>query len=86
MTSEENIKNTLSERGVCVVIPTYNNDKTIESVIKEVLLYCDDVIVINDGSTDNTASILSHIDKIHVVRNLQNKGKGNALKRDSKKH
>ena len=84
MTSEENIKNTLSERGVCVVIPTYNNDKTIESVIKEVLLYCDDVIVINDGSTDNTASILSHIDKIHVVRNLQNKGKGNALKKGFK--
>lgn len=81
MVSETNIKSILKERGICVIIPTYNNEKTIESVVKEVLLYCDDVIVINDGSTDKTSTILSKIDQINILSNFQNKGKGSALKK-----
>ena len=47
----------------CVVlIPTYNNAGTIAQVIADVKLYAPDIIVVNDGSTDNTAEILKNID------------------------
>ena len=84
MINEVNIKSTLKERGICVIIPTYNNENTIESVVNEVLLYCDDIIVVNDGSTDKTPTLLSKIDNIVVVNSIHNKGKGNALKRGFK--
>lgn len=64
---------------ICVVIPTYNNATTIQQVINDVLKYIPDIIVVNDGSTDNTAEILEDIDKIDVVTLHKNQGKGRAL-------
>lgn len=63
----------------CVIIPTYNNATTIRQVISDVAAYTDDIIVVNDGCTDNTASILSEMD-VTVVSHDHNKGKGCALK------
>lgn len=63
-----------------VVMPTYNNAGTIAQVIADVKNYADDVIVVNDGSTDNTASILASIEGIKVIDYPKNKGKGYALK------
>lgn len=70
----------LRDRGICVVIPTYNNDGTIGRVVEETLAECDDVIVVNDGSTDTTASILSTFEGITLVTLPKNSGKGAALK------
>jgi|YelNatPaOPRAMG01_1025707.scaffolds.fasta_scaffold88849_2 glycosyltransferase involved in cell wall biosynthesis len=42
---------------IIAVIPAYNEEKTIGFVIKETKKYVDNVIVIDDGSTDNTAKI-----------------------------
>ena len=70
----------LRDRGICVVIPTYNNGGTIGRVVEETLAECDDVIVVNDGSTDATASILSAIEGITIVTLTKNSGKGAALK------
>jgi 1-acyl-sn-glycerol-3-phosphate acyltransferase len=70
----------LRDRGICVVIPTYNNGGTIGRVVEETLAECDDVIVVNDGSTDATASILSAIEGITLVTLTKNSGKGAALK------
>ena len=47
--------------GCCVIIPTYNNGQTLESVIRGVLEFTDQVIVVNDGSTDSTRQILFKI-------------------------
>lgn len=63
-----------------VVMPTYNNAGTIAQVIADVKNYSDDVIVVNDGSTDETAAILSSIKDIKVIDYPKNKGKGYALK------
>lgn len=68
------------EKKCCVIIPTYNNHQTIEKVVTEVLEYTNQVIVVNDGSTDNTSEILSKLEHIDVVSYLKNKGKGYALK------
>jgi glycosyltransferase involved in cell wall biosynthesis len=70
----------LHDRGICVVIPTYNNDGTIAAVVKETLEECSDVIVVNDGSTDKTSSILQSIEGITIVEYAKNQGKGYALK------
>jgi glycosyltransferase involved in cell wall biosynthesis len=65
----------------CVVIPTYNNEKTLERVVQDVLGITGDVIVVNDGSTDSTPLILEKFRNIRVVSYAQNQGKGYALKR-----
>jgi glycosyltransferase involved in cell wall biosynthesis len=65
----------------CVVIPTYNNEKTLEKVVKDVLGITGDVIVVNDGSTDSTPLILEKFRNIQVVSYAQNQGKGYALKK-----
>lgn len=63
----------------CVLIPTYNNAKTLSRVIEGVLQHCPNVLVVNDGATDNTAAILKQYPHITVVTLPKNKGKGNAL-------
>ncbi len=66
--------------GICVLIPTYNNAGTLSSVINNVLEYCDEVIVVNDGSTDGTSDLLDTIPGLQVVEYVPNKGKGIALR------
>lgn len=71
---------TLDRLNVVVVIPTYNNHKTIGQVIADVRQYASHVVVVNDGSTDGTAEILGGIDGIEVITHPHNCGKGTALK------
>jgi glycosyltransferase involved in cell wall biosynthesis len=69
----------------CVIIPTYNNAKTLEAVISKTLEYCDEVMVVNDGCTDETPGIISKFKNLIVVTHPQNKGKGMALRNGFKK-
>src|ERR1041385_3967544 len=69
------------ELHCCVLIPTYNNSTTIAKVIGDVLEYCDDICVVNDGSTDNTVEILSEFPQIKLHSYSGNMGKGWALRR-----
>lgn len=69
----------LKEYRCCVLIPTYNNAQTLAAVINSVLVYTNDVIVVNDGSTDATADILKGFPQIQVVTQPANAGKGKAL-------
>ncbi len=67
---------------VCVVVPTYNNQKTLTEVLDGILQYTSSVVVVNDGSTDDTAKILDrYSDRIHIVSYMPNHGKGYALKK-----
>ena len=68
----------------CVVIPTYNNENTLENVIREVLQVTADIIVVNDGSTDRTPQILQKFQTITVISHTLNKGKGYALQKGFK--
>lgn len=76
---------TLSDRGICVVIPTYNNRGSIVDVVERSLVQCSSVIVVNDGSTDGTLDLLKGIKGITLVSYEKNAGKGTALKRGFKK-
>ena len=74
------VQRLIIEHKICVVIPTYNNHKTLKRVIDGVLNYTQNIIVVNDGSTDNTSEILINYPQITVVALENNQGKGNALK------
>lgn len=74
------VQNAISEKKICILIPTYNNEKTLRRVIDGVLDYTGNIIAVNDGSTDSTAQILSEYPEITVISLPENKGKGNALK------
>lgn len=69
----------------CVIIPTYNNEQTLANVISDVKNYTSNIIVVNDGSTDSTASILEGINDIETVSYLANRGKGYAIRQGIKK-
>jgi glycosyltransferase involved in cell wall biosynthesis len=66
---------------VCVIIPTYNNQGTLSAIITDVLAYTDQVIVVNDGSTDDTEAIIHSFPQIKSVSYTQNVGKGWALRK-----
>jgi len=64
----------------CVVIPTYNNERTLEKVIHDVLQITRHVIIVNDGSNDNTSEILHRFPSVKTVSYSTNMGKGYALR------
>jgi len=66
---------------VCVIIPTYNNASTLSAVINDVSVYTNHIIVVNDGSTDNTASLLDSLTGIKKISYQKNIGKGWALRK-----
>ena len=70
----------LKNLGCIVVIPTYNNAGTIAQVISSVKEFAEDIMVVNDGSTDATSEILHSLDGIKLLEYEKNQGKGYALK------
>jgi len=77
----------IDEKLLTIVIPVYNEEKTIEKVLLSLTKLREkietiEIIVVNDGSKDNSLKILkeNHIYYDVLINNLQNKGKGNAVK------
>lgn len=68
------------QKNVCVLVPTYNNEQTLAKVLNSVLAYTNQIIVVNDGSTDSTSVVLQQFPQIALVSYAQNKGKGHALR------
>ena len=70
MTEQQRI---LRDRGICLIIPTYNNAGTIADVVQRSLAQCRDVIVVCDGCTDNTIGFLKEYlenNKVSVMVNI----------------
>lgn len=67
----------------CALIPTYNNGNTLSEVLSRTLRQCEAVIVVNDGSTDNTKEVLTaffHNNAVEILTYTPNRGKGYALR------
>lgn len=73
-------------RSISIVIPVYNEEKTLRELIAQVenadvLELEKEIILINDCSSDNTAEILKNYENKHKVHHhKRNMGKGSALK------
>ena len=63
----------------CVIIPTYQNGGTVARVVEGALAQELPVIVVDDGSTDDTAAQLQIL-PVTLVRHASNQGKGHALR------
>ncbi len=81
MFSSSSISETFDTLGVCIIIPTYNNDATLASVIADVTNYTKNIIVVNDGSLDTTISILENYPFVQLITYPNNVGKGWALRK-----
>ncbi|MFN8638068.1 MAG: glycosyltransferase family 2 protein [Dehalococcoidia bacterium] len=68
-------------RGVSCIIPAYNEQIRIAPVVQTALAHplIAEVIVVNDGSTDATGTVLASIEGISVVTHDRNLGKSRAL-------
>jgi glycosyltransferase involved in cell wall biosynthesis len=70
---------------ITIIIPVFNEEKTITEIIKRVkrvklTAILKEIIVVNDASTDKTARILTGIKDITVISHKRNLGKGAAIK------
>jgi glycosyltransferase involved in cell wall biosynthesis len=64
---------------ICILIPTYNESKAIGDLVASIRKYNLDVVVVDDGSKDNTADIAKE-NGAAVIIHKKNKGKGASLK------
>ncbi|CAB49488.1 glycosyltransferase family 2 protein [Pyrococcus abyssi] len=69
---------------VSVIIPAYNEEKRIGKVLAEIPEFVNEVIVVDDGSKDNTADVAKRFG-VRVIRLPENRGKGAAM-REGIKH
>ncbi len=64
---------------IIVAIPAYNEEVAIGSVVLRALKHADEVVVVDDGSTDHTAEV-ANLAGAHVIRHARNLGKGVAIR------
>ena len=62
-----------------VAIPVYNEIKYVEHVLGRVRQYHDQVLFVDDGSTDGTAELLARRDDIRLLRHAGNRGYGQSI-------
>lgn len=75
----------LNSINFCVIVPTYNNPKTLKKVLDSILDFTPNVIVVNDGSTDSTSEILKQYSQLTQIHHPKNLGKGRALRNGFRK-
>ena len=80
MTDMHMARGEFEKLNVCVIIPTYNNAGTLRRVLTDVSEYTSQIILVNDGSTDETRSIAGEFPLIAFISYDQNRGKGWALR------
>ena len=82
MTARSNVPDPDPRQLVSIVIPAYNEAPTIEHVLQRV---CDldlrtEVLVVDDGSTDDTVRLVEAFDGVKLIRHDRNRGKGAAVR------
>ena len=75
------VQQMMEKRKVCVVVPTYNNGKTIAAVVRRIAVFTEHIIIVIDGCTDDTREQLQQLSDIsfETVDYTENRGKGHAL-------
>jgi len=61
-------------------LPVFNEEAHLLDVLPEVRKYSQDILVVDDGSTDRTPLLLSEMEGIHVIRHAKNSGYGAGLR------
>lgn len=64
---------------ILTALPVFNEERHVANVLRGVLRCVEDVLVVDDGSTDGTAAILEQFPDVQVCRHRPNRGYGAAL-------
>jgi glycosyltransferase involved in cell wall biosynthesis len=64
---------------VLTAIPVFNEERHLESVLRQVRRFSQDILIVNDGSTDRTAELLERQPDLRLVTHAHNRGYGAAL-------
>lgn len=64
---------------VLTAIPVYNEQAHLEQVLAEAQRYASDILVVDDGSTDQTPELLKRFPNVQVIRHPRNRGYGAGL-------
>jgi dolichol-phosphate mannosyltransferase len=67
-------------RRFLTALPVYNEVAHVAPVLDEVRRYSENVLVVDDGSSDGTTDLLARRNDVHVLTHPQNRGYGAALK------
>lgn len=67
------------KKRIIAIIPAYNESKTIEKIVKETKKYVDEVVVVDDGSSDSTGE-LAKMAGAKVIKHDKNLGLGKSLR------
>ena len=76
---KETIKNNSKSNGILVCIPSYNAESTIEEAVNLCKQFASEILVINDGSSDNTEEIARKAGA-DIITHKKNRGYGGAIK------
>ena len=89
-TGEEGYRDNVAHPALSIVIPAFNEHARIEGTLKRVMACVQErgwdaeVLVVDDGSTDETVAIVQHWmeshDRLHLVKNPGNRGKGYSVR------
>jgi glycosyltransferase involved in cell wall biosynthesis len=67
-------------KRILTALPVYNEEKYLLDVLPQVRRFSQDVLVVDDGSSDRTPHLLAEMDGIQVIRHERNQGYGAGLK------
>lgn len=70
---------------ITVIIPAFNEKNTIQEIVRRVqaMKMVDEIIIVDDGSTDGTRDLISNMDgknNVRIILHEKNQGKGAAVR------
>ena len=81
----------MNKQGISIIIPVFNEEEVVKKTIFSLEVFCKEknieheIIVVNDGSEDDSGKVLSSIGGINVITHPYNKGYGASLKSGTEK-
>lgn len=72
------------DKTICVVVPAYNEEKHIATVIERMPDYLDKIVIVDDNSQDKTAEVVKKYSKklggkLVLIQHEKNQGVGGAI-------
>lgn len=79
MNGPESTSRQAARDGFLLAIPVFNEERHVVDVVNRARRYCSDILLIDDGSTDDTPRLLGELRGIRLIRHAENRGYGKSL-------